>query len=291
MGQSREPASRTGSTPLLWTTIRDQLIREIIDGRIPPGSWLPTNAQIQERWQVSNRTSRRVLQELELAGWAQGQGTRGYLATAGPQHAGHQAGQPADMEATFADPTRRDDQPAAPRAAQIGTSPVPRPVHTVPISGNIPPEFSRIRIMAVGYEPAPAEVAYALRLSGPGASVCVRRRLVVTPTSDATPLEVRISYTPGVTPDSPLAAPTLLPGTWPEALAAHTGHRPASATSYITTRPAVDWEAAALHLPTATPALVRLTTLTTATGAPIDQTVSIWPAATTTIAAEGHPIT
>ncbi|MER6817690.1 GntR family transcriptional regulator [Spirillospora sp. NPDC000708] len=289
MGQSREPSSRTGTTPLLWTTIRDQIIREIVEGRIQPGAWLPTNAEIQQRWQVSNRTSRRVLHELELAGWAQGQGTRGYLATAGP--AATQQTAPADMERTVADTTRRDDQRTAPRAAQIGTSPVPRPVHTVPISGQIPAEFSRIRIMAVGYEPAPPDVAYALRLSGPGASVSVRRRLVVTPTSDATPLEVRISYTPGVTPGNPLTVPSLLPGTWPENLTAHTGQRPATATSFINTRPAADWEAAALHIPPATPTLVRLTTLATASGTPVDHTVSIWPAATTTIAAEGHPIT
>ncbi|MUN42580.1 GntR family transcriptional regulator [Actinomadura litoris] len=277
----REPAnSRTGTTPLLWSTIRDQIIRDIVEGKIPPGSWLPTNAQIQERWEVSNRTSRRVLQELEQAGWAQGQGTRGYLATAGP--APQQIGQPAlpaaFADATLPDTTRRDTAPGA-----------PRPAHTIPINGQIPAEFARLRIISVGYEPAPAPVAYALNLTGPGAAVCVRRRLVVTPTTDATPLEVRISYTPGVHPDSPLAKPQLLPDTWPDNLATHTGHRPTTATSYISTRPAEDWEAVALHLPPATPALVRLTTLA-ASGTPIDQTVSIWPAATTTIQAEGHPI-
>ncbi len=45
----------------------------------------------------------------------------------------------------------------------------------------------------------------------------------------------RTSCTSAVSDDSPLAQPVVLPGTWTENLAAHTGHQPATGTSDITT--------------------------------------------------------
>src|SRR5437868_823473 len=50
--------------------------------------------------------------------------------------------------------------------------------------------------------------------------ILVRRRLITTPTAN-TPLELRTSYIPDLPETSPLAQPALLPGTWPQILAAH----------------------------------------------------------------------
>ncbi|WP_125621281.1 GntR family transcriptional regulator, partial [Actinomadura sp. WAC 06369] len=119
--QGRQQAHTTGEAPVLYAHICNELIHDITAGRIPPGSWLPTGREIERRWGVSPRTSRRVLKELQQSGWAQSQGTRGNLATAGPaagQAAPAQHQQPGWDERTAPDTTRDERQersaPAAP---------------------------------------------------------------------------------------------------------------------------------------------------------------------------------
>ncbi|MFA1548854.1 UTRA domain-containing protein [Actinomadura chokoriensis] len=276
--------------------IRDAIVRAILEGQYPRGARLPTNPEIQQAWKVSARTSRRVLAQLTQEGWAISEGTRGYTSTGGPTgafppgtaHPHTETYAPAtDTRAPLGDTTLPDQPPAFPQAP--APQPMPRPVHTVAIGGAIPDQLSAVRIVSVAYEPAPPDVAHALNIDGPGHPVMARRRLITDPTGNI-PLELRTSYTPGVPADSPLAQPDVLPGTWTENLATHTGHRPATGTSHIHTRPATQYEAPALHLPPGSYVLTRATTTHTATGTPIDHTVSVWPE-TTTIHADRHPVT
>ncbi|WP_165969484.1 GntR family transcriptional regulator, partial [Actinomadura sp. KC06] len=96
-------SGQTGGSPQLLDVIRNAIVQAIIRGEYPRGARLPTNQQIQEHWQVSARTSRKVLAQLTDEGWAIAEGTRGYTSTGGPSnHAGR--GTPV----TIQDSTRPD---------------------------------------------------------------------------------------------------------------------------------------------------------------------------------------
>ncbi|WP_329519878.1 GntR family transcriptional regulator [Spirillospora sp. NBC_01491] len=274
MGQQRERATSgqtTGSSPALYATICDELIAEIRAGTRPPGTWMPTNSDIQDRWGVSNRTSRRVLYELEQAGLIKGQGTRGYLVT----------GQRQIVDRTIPDP--------GPAAGHHPTYAAPRPAHTVSLGGNIPDQLCALQVIRAGWEPAPPDVAQALRLPGPGAPVCVRHRLVTDPPGAVT-LELRTSYTPHVPSGSPLTEHAIIPGSWPEILTRYTNHRPVTATTLVSVRQPSGHEAPALQITPQASVLVRTSTLHSSDGTPVDQTISIWPADSTTIHAVNHPL-
>ncbi|MFI0446020.1 UTRA domain-containing protein [Actinomadura sp. 6N118] len=121
----------TGSAPALYAVIRDEIIGDILSGTYPLGSLLPSNAQICERWQVSHRTSRRVLSELAELGWARSAGTRGYIAAQGTTDAYNRYGptEPDHSDATMPDP--RSFTPSGPAPSghtQPGyTGPTPPP--------------------------------------------------------------------------------------------------------------------------------------------------------------------
>ncbi|MFI0349204.1 GntR family transcriptional regulator [Actinomadura sp. 9N407] len=272
-------SATTGSTPALYATIRDEIIRAIQVGTYAPGSLLPSNTDIQRRWQVSNKTSRRVLTELAELGWARAEGRRGFIATAGPVPSGY------DVEATGPDP-----EPAGTQVPNLvpPTYAPPRPAHTVPLSGPLPAQFTAVASVQAGTEPAPAEVAHALRLYHPGVPIHVRRR-VITDTAGTVPLEIRTSYTIAVREDSAIAQAAPIPEPWPQALAIHTPHVITTAQSTVTARHPTAYEAATLRLPPHGIVLVRATTLHSELGPPIDHTLSVWPADTTTIHAADHP--
>ena len=279
--------------PALYAVIRDQIVAAIADGTYPPGSLLPSNSEIQERWNVSHATSRRVLQELQRLGWARSGGTRGYIATAGPGHPTAQATQdePADMPSQASPPPGQTVPTQATQSMQ-GLAPppaLPRPAHTVPLGGFIPPRFASPAQIIVRTEPAPAPAAHALHIE-PGEPVNVRRR-VLTDTSGTVPVEVRTSYTRHVVEGSPLACPAAIPEPWPRALTEHTGHAIRTASSHISARHPDVYEAAALQLPADGIVLVRTTTYETDTGELLDFTASVWPAASTGIYAHHHHIT
>ncbi|MGI5207734.1 UTRA domain-containing protein [Spirillospora sp. CA-108201] len=258
---------------------------------------MPTNAEIQQTWKVSARTSRRVLALLTDEGWAEPGGTRGYTSTGGPapRIAGggpppfpYQASHAPPDQAQHTQPGPAPDQPADPAASPAASAApdqepdplsLPRPAHTIAIGSDIPAELSAVRILSVAYEPAPADVAAALHMDGPGLPVLVRRRLITDPTGRL-PLELRTSYIPGVAEHGTLTHPDPLPGTWMENLTDYTPREPATAAVRISTRPATPWDAA-LQLPPGTYALTRATTTADAHGIPIDHTVSVWPEATT----------
>ncbi|WP_433338191.1 UTRA domain-containing protein [Spirillospora sp. CA-294931] len=312
LGQKRRSGdASTGGTPALYRTIREHLIRDIRAGTYPPGSLLPSRRQIEEHWGVSAATSKRVLGDLAEQGWAVNNGTRGYTATNGPTVV--------DDIADIAD-TRRDsdlpqtDQPATDMAAVYSTGPhgpvmtnpaaptppmpaspapapaaPPRPVHTVPLGGGIPPAFTAVQQVWTSVEPLPPQIAQALRRTS-GEPVAVRRR-VITDAAGRVPVELRASFTPGVSQDNPLARPEVITEAWTAALATHLHQAPATASSEIHARHADSYEGPSLQLPPGAIVIVRATTLHAITGAPLDHTISVWPADSTRIQADNHPTT
>lgn len=297
MGQTAGPppeGATTADAPHRWQSIRDEIIAEIIAGTYPPGSLLPSNARIQQRWEVSSTTSRKVLAELADAGWARSQGTRGYIATTGPHPEQARSGD-AVREAsppTVIDPpppATSQQRPASPQAAHAPFA-LPRPQHTVPLAGTIAPTLTTIIGRSVQPEPAPAEVAHALQLPAPGAPVLVRRHLIAD-SAGTIPVELWTAYlSADHAGDGPLAQPDPIPGTWPQALTTFTGHAVTTATSHISARRPDPYEAHALNLTTADIVLARATTLY-AEGRPISYAVSVWPASSTQMSAEDHSVT
>ncbi|WP_267898965.1 GntR family transcriptional regulator [Thermomonospora amylolytica] len=285
-------------------TIRDEIVRAIQVGQIPPGSPLPSNSQIQQRWNVSHKTSRRVLQELAAIGWAKRDSTRGYIAVLGPPLVlSHVPGH--DPDQTDIDRTRDDygQTPAYPPAYQTGqqTAPYagpapqappyaqPRPQHTVPLGGMIPPDLTRPARIHVSSETAPRHVAAALGMPDPFARVLVRR-CVFTDPRHANPVELRTTYLPDLDPTGPLAEVLEQPDPWASDLARHVLRTPFIGTSDIYARPADTYETAALHLAPPALVLVRATTTYDESRSPIEHTVSVWPAESTRITATAHRI-
>lgn len=285
------PPEQTDPT-LRWRAIYDQIVRDILAGQHPPGSLLPSNAQIQQQWSVSSTTSRRVLAELADAGWAIPQGTRGYIAAAGPHDAQYHMGQEIrDSQApTITDPPARTSQPPhAPPPYQASPPALPRPQHTVSLAGDIPALLTTVTSSKVHTEPAPTDVAHALRLPGPGAPVIVRRHLVADSTG-AIPVDLWAAYLDAQrVAGGPLSRPDHLPGAWPEVLAAHTGLPVTAASAQIYARRPDAYEAAALHLTTADIVLVRTTTFLSE-DEPLSYTVNVWPADSTRVAAERYSL-
>jgi DNA-binding GntR family transcriptional regulator len=295
MGQTAAPppqgAATTDATHR-WQSIRDEIIAEIIAGTYPPGSLLPSNAQIQQRWKVSSTTSRKVLAELADAGWARSQGTRGYIATPGPHPEQARIGdavREANPPTVIDQPAASQQEPAPPQAAHA-PFPLPRPQHTVPLAGTIAPTLTTITGRSVQPEPAPAEVAHALQLPAPGAPVLVRRHVIADSTGTV-PVELWTAYLDSDhAGDGPLAQPEPLPGTWPQALTTYTGHTVTTGTSHISARRPDPYEAHALNLTTADIVLARATTLY-AEGGPVSYAVSVWPGTSTHLSAEDHSVT
>lgn len=80
MRQSKKTSSsRTG-----YQDVADVLRREIREGKISEGSLLPTERDLQVRFQTSRTTVRRALQALVDSGWAEASPNRGVLARRGP---------------------------------------------------------------------------------------------------------------------------------------------------------------------------------------------------------------
>ncbi|WP_026412123.1 GntR family transcriptional regulator [Actinomadura oligospora] len=273
-------------TAARYATIRDAIIAGIQNGTYPPGSLLPSRAQIESHYDVSHRTSRRVLQELVEAGWARSEGTRGYSATSGPNMESnrfadtHPDGSQFDQDATIRDPQPSPDGPAS-------LPQQPYPVHAVPLGADLPAHLTTVHpAIRVSTEPATLEVAHWLTLQ-PGTLLLVRRRLITTRDGHA-PLEMRTSYLADVPPGSALAADTPLTEPWPEAVTTHTGRTITTATSAINARHPDRYEAAALRLTPTDCVLVRATTWVDLQSKPVTLTVSVWPAIAVSVTAPNH---
>ena len=61
-------APQSGATGPKYRRIADELLAGIKDGEYPPGSRLPTKAELMERYSVAINTVERAIQELRKAG-------------------------------------------------------------------------------------------------------------------------------------------------------------------------------------------------------------------------------
>lgn len=72
------PVTRRGQLPV-WQQIADELRTSINDGTLPPGSRLPTEAELTERYQVARNTARQALTALVNEGLVVPARPRGYF--------------------------------------------------------------------------------------------------------------------------------------------------------------------------------------------------------------------
>ena len=72
------PVTRRGSVPV-WQQIADDLRADISDGTLSPGAYLPTEAELTERYQVARNTARQALSALVNEGLIVATRPRGYL--------------------------------------------------------------------------------------------------------------------------------------------------------------------------------------------------------------------
>ncbi|GAA4126915.1 GntR family transcriptional regulator [Actinomadura keratinilytica] len=257
------PAKEAPGSGKLYEIVRDELIDEIKSGAYPPGALLPSMREITVRWTVSTTTARKVLSELAAAGWARSQGTKGYVA--------------AIPSADSQTPVTKDSG-AASSGPSVGLAAVRSP-QLVPVNGSLDAVTTALDVRQ---EPAPAEVALALRLAEPRASVVVRRRLAVD--ANGSPVQLRVSYTlREVAEGTPLASSDTIDEPWLDALAGHTHKRLVLAESVISARHPNDTEAAMLALAPTACVLVRVDVVHDEAGRPVDCTMTIWPGDTTRI--------
>ena len=66
-----------------YLRIRSELEQQIQSGQLPPGSRLPTEAELQEQYSIGRATAQRVLTELAQAGYVERHRRRGTFVTAG----------------------------------------------------------------------------------------------------------------------------------------------------------------------------------------------------------------
>lgn len=261
MAGSAKEAAAGGKDRPLYEIVRDQLIEEIRSGAYPAGSLLPSVREITVKWTVSTTTARKVLAELVSAGYARSEGTRGHVSTGAVM-----SGSPSTTEAP----------PSAPARLTVRTPQV------VPVEGVLQATTSAVDVRL---ESAPADVALALRLSNPRATVVVRRTLAVD--AHGAPIQLRISYTlREVAEGTPLASADVIEIPWIEALAEHSGRRVKVAETFISARHPTDSEAAMLALTPAACILARTDVVADDQSKLIDLSITVWPGDTTHISVE-----
>jgi GntR family phosphonate transport system transcriptional regulator len=72
------------SRKVTWTAIRDQLARDIAEGRMVPGDQLPTEPQLTARFGVGRHSVRRAIETLAKEGKLSVEQGRGTFIAAAP---------------------------------------------------------------------------------------------------------------------------------------------------------------------------------------------------------------
>ncbi|MBN6052599.1 GntR family transcriptional regulator, partial [Nonomuraea sp. RK-328] len=251
---SREPEKP------LYESVRDQLIEQIEAGKFPAGALLPSIRDMSVQFTVSTATTRRVLAELVQAGYARAEGPRGHVST-GPQRTGPSSGAPAVSSGATAGTLR------APTAQVIS------------VDGYLRSSAGAVDVRS---EPAPPEIALALRLPDMDTRVLVRRQVSVD--GRGVPIELHASYlVASVAENTALASSGVIEGSWLEALARHIGRDVKVSRSYISARHPTDSESAALGLSPASCVLVRVDYTQDEHGEPVECSVTVWPGDSTRV--------
>lgn len=197
----------------------------IMSGDIPPGSQLPTTAQLMERFAAQNQTIQNALNLLKAEGFAEGWPGKGvYVRTASQQPI-----EPADYATTPAPGQPYPWITEAERRSQRGAS----------------------QLLNVSEVPAPAEVAHAFGVEL-GSPVVRRAQLL---TLDDEPVELVHNYYPvDLARGTGLAEQRKIRGGSP-ALLADMGAAPTAFADELSIRPPTVEEFVALELPTEVPVL------------------------------------
>lgn len=143
----RDRLNRVGGLPL-HRQLADRLRGQILDGQLPPGGRLPTEAELTERYGVTRPTIRQALAQLRAEGWVETRQGAGSFVRAQP----------------------------APAAIEIQPEVHADPSSRVLIYRHHPP-WGLLAPTRIAREPAGPEVARRLGLD-PGARLLVRDRLI-----------------------------------------------------------------------------------------------------------------
>ena len=238
MAATRDPRPRSQQ-------IAAELRADIMSGDLPPGSQLPSTADLAATYQAPGATIQNAVAILKQEGYVEGQPGRGVFVRRTEQQTITPAdyGRPAEPGQPYAWIT------VAAGRGQHGTS----------------------RLLDVGEVPAPAQVAAAFGID-PGTPVVRRRQLLLL---DGQPAELVHAYYPtDLARDTPLADRRRLRGGSPAVLAA-LGVPPTSYEDTISTRPPTPEELIALDLPQGVPVLRTLRAAVAASGRTVEVLVLI----------------
>lgn len=205
--------------------IAAELRAEILSGEHPPGSQLPSTAQLMERFGVPNQTVQNAVSALKEEGLVEGQRGRGVFVRAGALQ--------------IIEPERYLT-PAEPGQAYAWMT----QAEGVGRRGSID-------LLGVKRVPAPAEIARVYGVE-PGVLLVCRRQLLRI---DGEPVEyVRHYYNPEIADGTPLEVDRKIRGGTPTLLA-ELGYPPRTVLDTVSTRPPTSEEFVALDLPAEIPVL------------------------------------
>jgi GntR family transcriptional regulator len=230
------------STVPLYAKIADDLRHQIKNGYYGPGALLPSRNEIAAMYGVSPITAKDALAVLSHEGYAQAIRGRGHI-------------------------VRRK----RPRLTVPG-----RLYAAGPVDGTIlEPGVLDLRQADVYQETAPDNIA--LPLGSPGGPAWVRRAVHVA-VVDRQPVQIHVSWLPGLGHDSGQALRSLDPGlTWPQAVEQVTGREITSVRQNTRARGANPFEAATFGIPDGTPVFVSHLTTYDAGHEPIEHSRYAWP--------------
>jgi GntR family transcriptional regulator len=232
----------------LHVRIADDLRGRITSGELPPGEWLPSEKDLQERYGTSRTTTRNALKTLVHEGLITSVAARGYYVR---EHA------PLVYYAA------RSERPAHHNEAALDSW-----MADVREQGRRPGQQLEVFECV-----PPAEVAAALELEK-GAAVIARRQVRLV---DGEPYALSTAYFPHeLVKDTPLAQLHEVPSGLSAALA-ELGYQAVRVVDVNQARPPTPQEAEILRLSPGVAVLYQRRTSYTAAGQPFRCTVGIWP--------------
>ncbi|WP_407839618.1 GntR family transcriptional regulator [Streptomyces sp. DSM 116496] len=239
-------ADASGPDPRpLHARIAADLRDEIMSGGLPPGSKLPSTAQLKARFDASNATIQKAVQLLKDEGLALGR---------------------AGSAVTVRDTRQRTVRPAGSLRPAVAGAAYPWLAEA-----SEPARAAHSTLLAVEEVPVVGDVAAALGLPEGSPAVC-RRQLI---TIEDEPAELVSSYYPSdLARGTALADPRRIRGGTPTLLT-ELGFPPHRSVDRLSARVATQEQYTALRLPGDLPVLRTLRTFYSAEGQPIEVTVMV----------------
>jgi GntR family transcriptional regulator len=226
----------------LYAKIAGDLRGQIRDGTYGPGALLPSRNEIAAMYSVSAITARDALAVLSHEGYAQAKRGRGHIVR------------------------RRRPRLEAPGRMYAHRA----------IAGTVlDPAVTKLQRVDVYQEIAPDNIALPLEC---GADLVWVRRAVHTATADRQPVQIHVSWLPGLPDDAGTTLRGLEPGIWwPEAVQQVTGQPIATVLQNTRARGANPFEAEVFGIAGGTALFVTHLTTYDAAGRPIEHSRYAWP--------------